>query len=191
MGRKFLPALAAILAISLSGGAQAATYIFSYTGGPYGNTEGGDPVSASGSFTTEDTLFDNGIDPPSGYLITSISGSRNGVVIDGLLPAGTLSGGSPTDNLFFTSGTPYFSYLGFAFSVGGEEVALYSLSLAGGTEVDEYVEGGPGYRVLNFSARLEGDTGAVPEPASWAMMLAGLGVLGGALRRRTAKVSLA
>ncbi|HPU14531.1 MAG TPA: PEPxxWA-CTERM sorting domain-containing protein [Polymorphobacter sp.] len=27
--------------------------------------------------------------------------------------------------------------------------------------------------------------GAVPEPASWAMMLAGFGLVGGALRRRT------
>ena len=26
--------------------------------------------------------------------------------------------------------------------------------------------------------------GAVPEPASWAMMIAGLGLVGGALRRR-------
>jgi hypothetical protein len=34
-------------------------------------------------------------------------------------------------------------------------------------------------------------TAAVPEPASWAMMVGGFGVVGGALRRRSAKVSFA
>nr|WP_310522226.1 PEPxxWA-CTERM sorting domain-containing protein [Polymorphobacter sp.] len=33
--------------------------------------------------------------------------------------------------------------------------------------------------------------GAVPEPASWAMMIGGLGLVGGAMRRRTAKGALA
>ena len=32
---------------------------------------------------------------------------------------------------------------------------------------------------------------AVPEPASWAMMLAGFGLIGGAFRRRSAMVRLA
>jgi hypothetical protein len=187
-GKSILALVAGALALSLSGGAQAATYIFSYSGGAYGNASGGDPVSASGSFTTADTPFD-GINPSSGYLITSISGTRNGIGFNTLLPAGTLSGGTPTDNLFFTDGTPYFSYFGVAFTVGTDEVALYSLSLPGaGTEVDEYVEGDPGYRQLDFSLRL---AGAVPEPASWALMIAGFGVLGVAVRRRSLKVSFA
>jgi hypothetical protein len=29
-------------------------------------------------------------------------------------------------------------------------------------------------------------TGSVPEPASWAMMIAGFGLIGGAMRRRAA-----
>lgn len=33
--------------------------------------------------------------------------------------------------------------------------------------------------------------GAVPEPATWAMMIAGFGVVGGSLRRRRAKLALA
>ena len=33
-------------------------------------------------------------------------------------------------------------------------------------------------------------TASVPEPASWAMMLLGFGVLGGALRRRAAKLAI-
>lgn len=34
-------------------------------------------------------------------------------------------------------------------------------------------------------------SGAVPEPASWAMMLGGFGLVGGAMRRRKAKISFA
>lgn len=33
--------------------------------------------------------------------------------------------------------------------------------------------------------------GSVPEPATWAMMIGGFGVIGGAMRRRTTKVSFA
>jgi hypothetical protein len=40
------------------------------------------------------------------------------------------------------------------------------------------------------TATLIGDEGAVPEPASWAMMIAGFGLVGGALRRRTVKTSV-
>jgi hypothetical protein len=32
---------------------------------------------------------------------------------------------------------------------------------------------------------LQADTGAVPEPASWVMMIAGFGAIGGALRRQS------
>jgi hypothetical protein len=35
------------------------------------------------------------------------------------------------------------------------------------------------------------DTGSVPEPASWAMMLGGFGLVGGAMRHRRAKVRFA
>jgi len=34
-------------------------------------------------------------------------------------------------------------------------------------------------------------TGAVPEPATWAMMIAGFGLVGGAMRRRSTKVAYA
>jgi hypothetical protein len=33
------------------------------------------------------------------------------------------------------------------------------------------------------------DVAAVPEPASWAMMISGFGLVGGAMRRRPAKVA--
>ena len=44
---------------------------------------------------------------------------------------------------------------------------------------------------VDYSTRI--DTGAVPEPATWAMMLAGFGIVGGTMRyrRRSTKVSFA
>ncbi|MGL4541326.1 MAG: PEPxxWA-CTERM sorting domain-containing protein [Polymorphobacter sp.] len=39
---------------------------------------------------------------------------------------------------------------------------------------------------LTFSIAAVGAPGAVPEPASWALLLAGFGIVGGALRRRHA-----
>ena len=38
---------------------------------------------------------------------------------------------------------------------------------------------------------LTGSVGAVPEPASWAMMIAGFALAGGSMRRRSMRVSFA
>jgi hypothetical protein len=42
---------------------------------------------------------------------------------------------------------------------------------------------------LTFRIEAVGALGVVPEPASWALLLAGFGIVGGALRRRTASVA--
>jgi len=39
---------------------------------------------------------------------------------------------------------------------------------------------------LNITATINGITGAVPEPSSWIMMIVGFGIVGGALRRKSA-----
>ncbi len=72
----------------------------------------------------------------------------------------------------------------------------FSADLAAGQTVTFLVgTGNDGY--LNDSTGLQlkvaqnGGAGAVPEPASWAMMIAGIGLSGAALRRRNARVRFA
>ena len=42
-----------------------------------------------------------------------------------------------------------------------------------------------------YTLTISNAVGAVPEPASWALMIGGFGLAGGALRRRVTKVSYA
>ena len=74
----------------------------------------GTDINASGTFTTSDTPDEAGY-----YLITGISGSRNGVAITGLQPAGTpIPGNEPyaVDDLVSVSG-PQLTVSGFGFSL--------------------------------------------------------------------------
>lgn len=58
---------------------------------------------------------------------------------------------------------------------------LYLLDLTNGTTVDK---GELELRLTGLTAGLVGGTPAVPEPATWAMMILGFGITGAALRRR-------
>ncbi len=74
-----------------------------------------------------------------------------------------------------------------------QEVLTYSFTIADGAllannDVVISVTGGDGYSV--DYVRLLGDMGAVPEPASWAMMIFGFGLVGGAMRRRKTKLTV-
>lgn len=136
-----------------------------------------------------------------------ISGSGNGqtgVMTLGNLAAGTYScvfnGGScdainGTSTSFVTSGAPFANdyddfYSGdasYTFTANGLHAPTFSgaTNLTGtfvpflgndssGNELDQEI----GFTLLS-------QTGAVPEPASWVLMIAGFGLIGGALRRRS------
>ena len=137
-------------------------------------TYSGNGVSASGSFETAS----QGSSAPSAVL--SITGTysdasiTNGV-IDGVVALGT-DGGFYYDNAF--GGTPLFSNPGLLFDVNGSQhVNIYSI----GSDYYSvtYENGG----IPNTPVTLT--ITAVPEPTSIALLLAGLGALGIASRRRT------
>jgi hypothetical protein len=75
----------------------------------------GSGITANGTFTTADTPNEIG-----GYLITGITGTRNGVAITGLQPAGTpIPGNEPfnVDNLVFLGPGPQLTSGGFGYSM--------------------------------------------------------------------------
>ena len=105
------------------------------------------------------------------------------------------------DNLFYPGGSPAAAN-NYPFGGGFLDIYGVMFQLSDGHYVDLYSNGvAPPDFALNYGIvvasadqRLDGVDGlqlqAVPEPASWAMMVAGLGAIGGALRlRRKAKTS--
>jgi hypothetical protein len=91
-----------------------------------------------------------------------------------------------------TGGTCYVSgSVGCVFAGGTQGSGAYFVG--GQTTTNFHSEGGE-QLLVNQLTMASGGTlaaGAVPEPASWAMMVTGFGLLGGAMRRRNAKVSFA
>ena len=173
---KVLALSAALAAAALTGGAHAATFDFGYAA-----TSGFEV--AAGSFTTD-----------ASGLVTSISGDAAGPSFGDF---GTITGVSSyagADNTYFTT-SPHFDFAGLSFATStGIDYNLFSCSMvpAGGI-----CPGGSTYFVSNSMTNGTGvDTGAsspvtlditevgsaVPEPSTWALMIAGVAMLGGMLR---------
>ena len=146
--------------------ASAATFLFSFAGSGQ---------AGSGTLTTDDITFAS-----RGYTaqtITGVTGTYNGSAITGLMPG--LFG---ANNLYYVTGPSFLDGSGLGFrTTAGNQVNLF------------YQDSAPSYRVntLNpFTSAFvtAASTPAVPEPATWAMMIAGFGAVGVALRRRAAAV---
>ncbi|WP_174275202.1 NF038132 family protein [Sphingomonas bacterium] len=96
-------------------------------------------------------------------------------------PLGGSSGGC------YSSGCGNTGWISSVYSIGdaGSYAVRYGVTNIGDTAVDS----GLAFAGLQVAGQAV-DTGAtVPEPASWAMMVGGFGMLGGALRRRRANVA--
>jgi hypothetical protein len=166
--------LAGACVLALASGAGAKTFDWSYVG------TNGYAVSASGTLTA--TPLGGGA-----YQVTSMTGLRNGS------PVGGTTDYAFEDNIVYTS-FPHLDYPGLAFTVGSDAFNVYydtSTTDAYACGAVGYCEIGPGVvgtdglgpppdptHTIDFSLT------AVPEPASWAMMLVGSFGLGAALRRR-------
>lgn len=71
----------------------------------------------------------------------------------------------------------------------GEKYAFYNFNSDVKFDHVKLIEnGGGGFELDNVTF---GNTGAVPEPATWAMLIAGFGMVGFALRRRAGRVATA
>ena len=161
----------ASLAIIAATPANAAVYMFAVSG---------PDASASGNITTADAS--------NGSVVTGVNGevSYTGVNGGGPFNITTLSSYAGADNLYFTSG-PFADFGGIsfntdtggAFNIGGGGTGPSGLVL--NTEALNP----SGYAgVLGSTSIDRVTTSAVPEPATWAMMLFGFGAVGAGLRRR-------
>lgn len=156
-------------AIAASTPAMAADYLFSFAGT---NLFGGQPIIGAGTFSTDDmTVSQNGRDAQK---IVGITGTYNGSAITGLNPS--IFG---ADNFYYLMGQ-FVSGNGLGFdTAAGTSVNLFAS--VGNYRVNSTNPFQTGF--VDASATLVA-TGAVPEPASWALLIVGFGAIGSALRNR-------
>lgn len=147
--------------------APAGDYSFSYLAGTY---------TGSGTLTVD----------ASGH-ITAIAGTANGATITGL------SNYASADNLLFdgSNGTSaWLDFSGLAFATASD---AFGIGNTGGGDygVTDYNSNPAGTCCGSHPAELNiAAIAAVPEPATWAMMLIGFGGMGFAMRGRRRNQSL-
>ncbi|QGN54632.1 PEPxxWA-CTERM sorting domain-containing protein [Novosphingobium sp. Gsoil 351] len=114
--------------------------------------------------------------PPSDAIYTLTLGFEGGAAL-----LATYASGQP--NAFLSTNSALIDGLTYS-------ISDFSWNRTRANPVSEFsaVPGGD-LNDYNGNFRLSAVTAAVPEPATWAMMLAGFGILGGALRRRKATVA--
>ena len=136
-----------------------------------------------------------GVDNP--YEVTSFTVDTTGTyslalnsdVFDTFLSlyAGSFDPGDALTNLIALdddSGPDFNSLLSFSLTAGTTYLAVATGFAPEDFGVYDLTIDGPGGITV-------GDSGGVPEPASWAMMIGGMGLAGGALRRRKVSVAFA
>ncbi len=147
-------------------------------------TLSGSGFSASGTLTTDDSSgLPNaypcvGCVTGLGYLVTGISGSINGDAITGVAPLGSIAG---NDNRLFTT-APFLDWGDLGFQTASHSYNVFEAKYYTGTsEQFLAVDNAPIFaNPVTFSISQAG----VPEPASWAMLVGGFGLIGGTLRGR-------
>lgn len=165
----FAAAIAASI-LAVASPASAAQYIINFA---TNQALLGGNQSGSATVTIADTLSTSPLGT-MGYQVTAISGSLNGSAINGL------SGFQGSDNFFYKTGN-FVDNSGLGFTTaGGTSASLYFASTVSRYQLTTTSPFSTGY--VTATATLV--PAPVPEPATWAMMLAGFGTIGAAVRRR-------
>ena len=135
----------------------------------------GGPQTIRGTFTTSDTPVDRF--GQQALVITGISGTINGTAITGLFDIP----GNPY--YYFTTGPTFLDGSGVRFNAGAAtNIAFFHQD---GVAPDQYrVNGNGTVSAFGPATSSPAATGAVPEPATWAMMMLGFGGMGYAMRRK-------
>jgi hypothetical protein len=162
-------AVAAFIAMTVAAVPGAASTVWNWQ-------YSGPAITATGSFTTVESPEASG-----GYLITAITGTRNGQTITGLQTPGTsIPGNEPfiVDDLVFLGPGPQLTSDGFGFSTsdGNYSNPFYADFLPTPGYLEFFSMPGIGHTELPvvFSATPV----ATPEPATCALVLAGVGLCG-------------
>ena len=167
MNKYLMGAATAVLAIA-SSPASAAEYVFSFNAAQF---------TAAGSFITSDTAG-----PGGGYDILTTTGTLTNTNNNNMFTITGPTTFAGADNILFANTTPVLSFDGTSFlASNGLGINLYYSAANSAYRV--FTSNSQFIAVTNFTLT-EVVTGAVPEPASWAMMIGGFGLAGGALRRQ-------
>lgn len=174
--KRTIALLGAVAALALSASASAASFLFTFSGdgganGASGTLEATD--NGNGSFTaTSGTITAFGpVASGSGALIANPNGTA--VTVS---PAGYFS----YDDQLLPGQDPLTTNGGLLFNIGGFEINIYS----NGPEKLYTIYSSSGANADGAFALSQVSTAAVPEPATWVMMLAGFGMVGAGLRSR-------
>lgn len=164
-----LYAFAAVAALSVAAPATAQTVI-TLTGTPsaMSGTFGNQPVAGVGGAFSDSYIFTLGQQSDVGAVLTSI-GFTNSTNID--FTSVLLNGKALTIN----NGVVDFAFTGSPINFAAGPVSLVVNGL-------QFGEG-------SYSGVIAA-VAAVPEPATWAMMIGGFGMIGGVMRRRAYKTKV-
>lgn len=171
MPMKFAPgAFAALMLTTAAATAASTLWNWDYSGSG---------ITAGGTFSTGESP-----DGKGGYLITGITGTRNGKTITGLQAPGTsIPGNEPytVDDLVFLGPGPQLTSHGFGFSTsdGNYSNPFYSdfLPTPGYLEffsTPPFKDRGPGFGHSELPVQFSAAPVSIPEPATYALVFGAL-----------------
>ena len=178
------------MALAIPAAANADVFDFTFTG------SGNSSITASGTITTGQDNPVGSFFTPS-QLITGLTGTYNGHEITALLAQGSFFGNDnilyyPSSQVYMGQPT-YLDIKGVAFTTDNNRTIDFYFGLGGYGTINQAPNGNRSSNIGGTFTITPTATGAVPEPASWAMMLTGFGAMGGALRlgRRNFRAAIA